>query len=325
MSVSFLPVPGVVKDELQDLIDQGLDINEVLSDTGGVQIQRFDLRPGLVTIVGVQRGGSSVSALTTSSLLEAVQAAGSQGIPVPPGTNSVPPGSAGLVENGANIYLALGDSLAANVGVARPQQGYVSRFHAYLEKETGQDLGLINLGVSGESSISFKQGQMLQALEEIRSRNSYGDPATRVSVVTLDLGANDLLTHLGSAECQLEPRGNACQSRIDAGLEGFSNAFPGMLATLKAELDDDAELYIMTMYNPFDFGLGIPFEDFSNEIIAQLNEIIISSASQVGAKIADPFSGMAGNANAWTNMLQGDIHPNADGYQVLALSRVEAK
>jgi hypothetical protein len=36
MSVSFLPVPGVVKDELQPLIDQGLDINEVLSDTGGV-------------------------------------------------------------------------------------------------------------------------------------------------------------------------------------------------------------------------------------------------------------------------------------------------
>ncbi len=50
MSVSFLPVPGVVKDELQPLIDQGLDINEVLSDTGGVQIQRFDLQPGLVTI-----------------------------------------------------------------------------------------------------------------------------------------------------------------------------------------------------------------------------------------------------------------------------------
>jgi len=81
----------------------------------------------------------------------------------------------------------------------------------------------------------------------------------------------------------------------------------------------------MTMYNPFDFGLGIPFEDFSNEITAQLNEIITSSASQAGAKIADPSSGMAGNANAWTNMLQGDIHPNADGYQVLALSLVEAK
>jgi lysophospholipase L1-like esterase len=144
-------------------------------------------------------------------------------------------------------------------------------------------------------------------------------------VVTLDLGANDLVTHLGSAECQLEPRGDACQSHIDAGLEGFSNAFSGILATLKGELDDGAELYIMTMYNPFDFGLGIPFEDFSNEIIAQLNEIITSSASQAGAKIADPSSGMAGNANAWTNMLQGDIHPNADGYQVLTLSLVEAK
>ncbi len=111
-----------------------------------------------------------MSALTTSSLLEAVQAAGAQVAPVPPGANSVPPGSAGLLENGDSIYLALGDSLAANVGVARPQLGYVSRFHAYLEKETGQDVGLVNLGVSGESSISFKQGQATGAGRDTQTK-----------------------------------------------------------------------------------------------------------------------------------------------------------
>ena len=150
-------------------------------------------------------------------------------VPVPPGADQVPPGTAGISEPGDDLYLALGDSLAANVGVNRPQDGYVSRFHADLERETGRDLGLLNLGISGESSISIMQGQFQQALDELRQRRDDGNPNTKVSVLTIDLGANDLLTHLGSAECQQAPRGDACQARIDAGLEGFSENLVGGL------------------------------------------------------------------------------------------------
>ena len=81
----------------------------------------------------------------------------------------------------------------------------------------------------------------------------------------------------------------------------------------------------MTMYNPFDFGLGIPFEDFSNEILVRLNAIVAENANNVGAKLADPYDLMGGNAAAWTNMLQGDIHPNPDGFQALAFSLVQAR
>ena len=81
----------------------------------------------------------------------------------------------------------------------------------------------------------------------------------------------------------------------------------------------------MTMYNPFGFGLGIPFEDFSNEILVRLNAIVAENANNVGAKLADPYDLMGGNAAAWTNMLQGDIHPNSDGSQVLAFSLVQAR
>ncbi|MCH8870826.1 MAG: SGNH/GDSL hydrolase family protein [Chloroflexi bacterium] len=325
VSLSFLPVPGALQEQLQPLIDKGLDINQALSDSGAAQIQKFDLQPGKAVIVGVQRGGASVSAATVESFAQAYQAAGNKIAPTPPGSDVVPRGSAGISKPGPDLYLALGDSLAANVGVNQPQDGYVSRFHAHLEQQTGRDLGLLNLGISGESSISIMTGQFQQAMEEIRRRRDDGDPDTRVSILTIDLGANDLLTHLGSTECHLAPIGSACQARIDAGLQGFAANFPDIVGPLAKELDADAEFYIMTMYNPFDFGLGIPFEDFSNDIVARLNAIIAENANNVGARLADPYALLGGNAAAWTNILRGDIHPNPDGYQALAFSLAQAR
>ena len=325
VSLSFLPVPDGVKEELRPLINQGLDINQVLGGSGAPLIQRFDMQPGRVVIVGVQTGGSSVSIETAETFKQAFQSSGSGSASVPPGAEQVPPGTAGISEPGNDLYLALGDSLAANVGVTRPQDGYVSRFHAHLERESGRDLGLLNLGRSGESSISIMQGQLPQAIAEIKKRRDGGDPNIRVSVLTLDLGANDLLAHLGSSECQQAPRGDACQTRIDAGLERFSANFPNIVGTLAGELEPDAEFYIITVYNPFDFGLGIPFEDFSKEILETLNAIIAENASGVGAKLADPHDLMAGYAAAWTNMLDGDIHPNLDGYQVMAYALAQAR
>ena len=325
ISLLFLPVPGAVRDELQVLVDEGLDINKELSESGVAQIQQFDMQPGRVVIVGVQKGGASVSAVTKDAFIQAFQSSGGSPAPVPLGADLVPSGTAGISEPGDDLYLALGDSLAANVGVNLPQDGYVSRFHAYLERETGRDLGLLNLGISGESSISIMQVQFQQALNELRQRREDGNPNTRVSVLTIDLGANDLITHLGSSECQQAPKGDACQARINAGLEGFSENFSQIVGTLANELESDAEFYIMTMYNPFDFGLGIPFEDFSNEIVERLNAIIAENANNVGAKLADPYVLMGGNAAAWTNMLQGDIHPNPDGFQALAFSLAQAR
>ena len=325
VSLGFLSAPGAIREKLNSLVDQGLDINAALSESGAAQIQRFDMQPGRVVIVGVQKGGASVSAVTRDALIQAFESAGGGTAPVPPGADLVPPGTAGISEPGDDLYLALGDSLAANVGVDRPQDGYVSRFHAHLERETGRDLGLLNLAISGESSISIMQGQFQQALNEIRRRRDDGNPSTRVSVLTINLGANDLLTHLGSADCLQGPRGDACQARMDAGLEGFSENFPKIVGTLAKELEPDAEFYIMTMYNPFNFGLGIPFEDFSNEILVRLNAIVAENANNVGANLADPYDLMGGNAAAWTNMLQGDIHPNSDGFQVLAFSLAQAR
>lgn len=324
VKVAIVPVPGAVKEELQPLIDQAIDINRSLSESGAAQIQKFEMLEGKMIIVGIQRDGEIVSDATKDAFLTAFEASGDKVNPDPPGADVVPQGSVAQ-KPGDDIYIALGDSLAANVGVEDPTLGYVSRFHGFMERETGKDLGLMNLGISGESSISIRNGQLQQALSEIVRRKDDGDPNTKVSVLTLDLGANDLLAHLGSTDCQRGPRGSACQARVDAAVEGFTANFEDIVNVLDEMLEDDAEFYIMTMYNPFDFGIGLPFEDFTNEIAGRMNDIIRQTAQEHGAKIADPFDSMGGKSAAWTNMLQGDIHPNGDGYQAMAFSFAEVR
>jgi lysophospholipase L1-like esterase len=148
-------------------------------------------------------------------------------------------------------------------------------------------------------------------------------------VLTNDLGANEVRAYLGYADCtqgDQGPRAAACVARVNAALEAFAPNFRAILAELEAALPEDAELYVMTVYNPFDLGIGIPFEDYTSSVVAQLNAAIRTETEAVDAAIADPFDDMADNAGVWTNMLTDqDIHPHADGYQVLAYSLAQAR
>lgn len=235
----------------------------------------------------------------------------------------MPPGTVAR-KDGDEFYLALGDSLAANVGVTDPTKGYVSRFHGYLERQTGRPLGLLNLGNPGESSISIYQGQLTRALVEIERRHHDGNPDTRVAVVTLDLGANDLLGHLTSQDCLDFPEGPACQARLNAGLETFRTNFEEIVPTLLSSLEPDAQFYIMTFYNPYALGTQLSLEVLSDEVVGRLNSVIKETARANGVLVADVQPLMDNNAGAWTHVLSGDIHPNAKGYQVLAFALAQA-
>ncbi|GEM_PF-1175577 len=325
ISAARLPMPGFAKENVQSLVDDVIDVNELLRKSGATLIQALIIEEGKVSIVGVQETGDVVSSVTKESLVKAAQStrppAGT-----PPGGSVVPPGTTGS-KAGSELYLALGDSLAANVGIDDPRNGYVSRFHRYMEGKTARQLGLTNLGISGESTLSmYKQGgQLERALAELRSRKNDGNPATKVSVLTVDLGANDLLAHVNSPECGNAPRSAPCQARVVTALSTFETNFADILAQLKAELETGAEFFVMTAYNPFDLGLGLSMEEFSNGIMDQLNVIIRRVGTAVGAKVADPAPLMKGKAGAWTLILQADIHPNPDGYQVLAYSFAQAR
>ncbi len=213
------------------------------------------------------------------------------------------------------MYLALGDSLTAGVGVTDKREDFVSRFHAYLEKQTGQMLGLTNLGVAGEStSTMLNTGQLQRALATIKA-----EPKS-VRVVTLGIGANDLLGHMASRACQAEPTGTECQSRLRAGLEAFPPNFKRIAGQLAAALDPSTQVIVMNVYNPFDFGIGVPAEQMSNQTVKSLNDAIAAEAKARGWQVADSSSAIGDRAAALTSILSGDVHPTALGYQGIAFA-----
>lgn len=322
-SIGILGVPGGTKQELESIINQTIDLDGVLRQSGATLVQQVRLEEGKAIIVGVQPAGTEVSAGAKALIRESADSARQRRSPEPPGADVVPPGTV-VRKDGDELYLALGDSLAASVGVDDPLKGYVSRFHAYLERQTGRPLGLLNLSNSGESSISIYHGQLTRALVEIERRRFDGNPETRVSVVTLDLGANDLLGHLSSPDCLDFPEGPACQARLDASLATFRANFGEIVPILLSALEPDAQLYIMTFYNPYALGTQLSLEILSNEVVDRLNSVIKGTARANGVPVADVQPLMGNNAGAWTHILSGDIHPNAKGYQVLAFSLAQA-
>ena len=323
LSVGVVGVPGGLRQDVEGIVNRALNLNNLLLRSGATLVQEARLEEGRAIIVGLTQGKDNVSASAKQLLMESAATVRDRVAPEPPGGLEVPPGT-DASKDGDELYLALGDSLAANVGVFNPQEGYVSRFHGFLERRQGRPLGLMNLGISGESSVSIYQGQMDLALQEIRRRRDDGDPNTRVAVVTLDLGANDLLGHLTSEDCLRNPAGLACQGRMEVGLQSFRENFARLIPEIQAELEPDTEFYIMTVYNPFDLGTGIALERLSNEIVDDLNGVIREIGAANGVPVADVRPLMGSNVAVWTSILRGDIHPNATGYQVLAYSLTQA-
>lgn len=82
--------------------------------------------------------------------------------------------------SGTFTYVALGDSTAQGIGADKPTASYVGVLAARIAKQTGQNVRLINLSVSGAkiNDVLTKQ------LPELKSYHP--------DLVTIEIGANDL-------------------------------------------------------------------------------------------------------------------------------------
>lgn len=325
VSVGFLSLSGDGVRDLEDRLNRALDLDGSLRRAGMTAAREVILGEGTIRVIGTQQPSGFISQATLDWLVRALAQTEGHVAPYPPGADVVPVGAVAS-KDGADLYLALGDSLAAGVGAGRAEEGYVPRFHAYLERRTGHELGLHNLAIPGETTASmFSSGQLDRALAEMRSRRDDGDPATRVSAVTLDIGGNDLLRALDSSVCVFDPSSAGCQARVDAALAAFDAGIARVLAAVAGELEPGAELYVMTAYNPFDLDTGTVFEALTRQVTERMNAIIRACAAQVGARVADPYAAMRGNTATWTHILHGDIHPNAEGHQALAYALAVAR
>jgi lysophospholipase L1-like esterase len=312
VSLGNLTLPGLATGAMEDLVDTILDLNTRLADYQA-DVQSLTIGGGRVLVTGTQGTGAL---LTASALLGALaENAEAVGSAVTPPDEVIGPGSVNAVSaDGPSYIVALGDSLAANVGVPSPSGGYVSRFHKVASQRDSTNYGLRNFGVSGETSGTLiRSGQLAAAETFIR--------ANTVAYVTLDIGANDLLGHLGSDDCAQSIADAACQERLGPALTAYRANLSTIFERLRTATGEGTPILFLTSYNPFSLGLGtLGLEQASDDATQQLNAVVAEIAASFGVRVADGFTPMRGTTAATTHMLQSppDVHPNSAGYDLLA-------
>jgi lysophospholipase L1-like esterase len=276
-----------------------------------VDVQSITVGDDRLVITGLQRGGPMVT--PTSLLADLAAQAAAVGPVTEPPLEVLGPGVVNdTFTEGPVYYLALGDSLAANAGAPSARDGYVSRVHNQLQERDGRRYGLLNLGVSGETSGSLIGGGQLDEAVRFLAAN-------RVAYVTVDIGANDLLGHLTSADCAESLERPACRERLESALTSYEANISVVFASL-VEAAPEATIVVLETYNPFSLGTGIAFEEGASLMVARLNSLATTAAEAEGILVADGFTPMQGTAAFTTLMLASppDIHPNALGHDVLA-------
>ncbi|MDP8952812.1 MAG: SGNH/GDSL hydrolase family protein [Actinomycetota bacterium] len=198
-------------------------------------------------------------------------------------------------------YVSLGDSLAVGVGASDPdERGYSPLYRALLEGETGREVRLTQLGVSGETSDSFINGPdpQLARAESALAEN----PG---AVVTLSLGANDLLS-------------STDEDREEA-LARYSRNLDYILRALNGASDPAPRIAVLALYNPAP-------GSFTDVWAGRLNDEIRTVAEKNGASVAAGDRAFEGREAEYAHYARNpwDIHPTDAGYEALARAFAEA-
>lgn len=316
ISVGAFEMPGLAENALEDLLDRIADFNTTLAEAEA-DVQAVTLGDDRLVIVGTQLG---TDLLSSQSLLTGLQEAAASAVnALDPPPERLGPGRVNSTSDGGSpFYVALGDSLAANVGVAQARDGYVSRFHRAVEGRDGSTYGLRNFGISGETTGTLiRAGQLDDALAFMDDND--------VAYVSIDIGANNLLGHLGSEACSETLSDPECQSRVTSAFDGYADDMTFIFDEI-LNAAPDATVIFMTAYNPFSLGLGTDLEASTDATLNDFNQIAAELAADQGILVADAFTPMLRTAGSTTHMLdaQPDIHPVPIGFDILAGALLDA-
>jgi len=193
-------------------------------------------------------------------------------------------------------YVALGDSLAAGrTPYDLFDKGYPDYIAQSLE-ESNHKVFFDNFGKSGYTSEDVKN--------DILTNKDIRKEIRKANVITLDIGANDLLRKL-----------NTDPAHVTDALTTVNNNLQVILETID-KLNPKAKVYVMGYYNPF------PHYSAEQQapllaLLSGLNKTIQGQAALNGDQYVSTLEVIKPNEKAYVpNPV--DIHITLDGYQIVA-------
>ena len=232
---------------------------------------------------------------------------------------------------------ALGDSIAYGSN-AEKGFGYTDLFYTSIKERKNLDTAeLANLGKPGRNSSEL--------LRNIRTNKNTIDSLLKADVITISIGGNNLLRPVKAAlaeEYQLDGKAAGFERELtrlllkkenrdklktviasavpgmDTGVKQFRKDWPKIIGLIR-ELAPEAEIYVMTVYNPL--MEADPYFKTVNKRIQNLNKVILDGPESY--QVVDIYSafGQYQGKDPLTNfnMMTGsfDIHPTKKGYEVI--------
>lgn len=207
-------------------------------------------------------------------------------------------------QEGHLTYVALGDSLSVGVGASDPRErGYAPLYRDILERETGREVRLVQLGISGETTETFIDGSEAQLA---RAQDALSENPG--AIVTLSIGANDLLRTEEGTDAERE-----------VALARYAGNLDYIIQTLENSSVPAPRITVLAIYNPAP-------GSFTDVWAGRLNQEIRRVAQQNGVAVAAADKAFQGHEAEYSHYDQysWDIHPTDAGYDALAFAFAEA-
>lgn len=201
--------------------------------------------------------------------------------------------------NAKESLVALGDSITFGYNLGVNNEHPSKEAFPYLIDNDGKDFRVDDLGVPGWNSS--------QLLDALQNDSRFQQAVKHADTITLDIGSNDLLHGLaaGSTDPQAMPK--AINTLL-------TNLFKSILEIRSLT---DAPIVVYNFYNPFQ--LNNPLHRVGDTILPGVNfqiATLVNSFKDKTIVIAD--ANTAYGQNQLIYVRQGDIHPTAQGQEVLA-------
>ncbi|MHB1627266.1 MAG: GDSL-type esterase/lipase family protein [Bacilli bacterium] len=215
-------------------------------------------------------------------------------------TTGAPPAS-----GNAKSLVALGDSITFGYDLGKTNLQPSPEAFPYLIGKAGS-LSVTDLGVPGLTSSGL--------LADLATA-SFQQAVKGASVITLDIGSNDLLQ---PAEKDGLFTG---QTVTPTELAQFATVVKQFTANLQAtlqtlvKLNPTAKIVVYNIYNP------VPSSDaaahaVADKVLSAMNAVIAQEAGAFHLPVANAYSAFSGHVSQY--ILTGNVHPNAQGQAVLA-------